>query len=134
MYCTLKMLKGIWFGVVLVTMLACAQQGGDTASVSGTTSVASLDCRNSTSGVTISWAAPTEFTDNSILDSSQIYGYKIYVGTESGNYSSIYSINDSAVSSCSVPASTAGTYYIAMKVVLDDGRESEYSSELIRSI
>jgi hypothetical protein len=84
--------------------------------------------------ITIAWDAPIEYSDKSPLYFSDISGFRIYIGTAPERYNHIISVNDPATTSCSIPVSASGTYYIAMTVITKDGLESDYSNEVTRSL
>ena len=133
----LKLVKTICFSIIISTLYACGAPEEDGGG--GTPSQVSMqsECLSSlgtSSGITISWDAPSEYTNNTYLDTSEIQYYKIHLGTESGVYSEILTLHDSTANSCSIPTSGTGKFYIAMSVVLNDGRISELSNEIIRSL
>ena len=82
----------------------------------------------------LSWAAPSEREDNSGLSLSEIAGYRIYYGTESGNYQSQIDVNDGSAVDAQISGLPSGKYYIALTTVDVDGRESAYSSEVIVTV
>lgn len=86
------------------------------------------------SDISFSWTAPAEREDNTALSLSEIAGYKIYYGTSKGNYSNSVSINDGTATSHTFNNFAAGTYYFVITTRDVDGRESQYSTELSKSI
>lgn len=87
----------------------------------------------STGSATINWTPPTEYTDNSPL--TAISSYMIYYGTTSGVYPNQVAVTNPGLSSYTVdnlPGNT--TYYFVMTAIDDQGRESNYSNEITRTV
>ncbi len=84
--------------------------------------------------IQVTWDQPTTYSDDAPLNTSDIASYRIYYGTASGNYSNVVNTTDPAVTTWDITNLAAGTYYITVTVVLNDGRESGYSNEISRSI
>lgn len=90
----------------------------------------------------LSWNPPTQNMDGTPL--TDLAGYKIYWGTESGNYTN--NINVSRCVGCSTPLGTekefecvAGfspgvTYYFAATAYDTSGNESPFSNEVIKTM
>src|SRR5207253_1651075 len=78
-----------------------------------------------TSGTaTLTWNAST---------SSDVAGYKVYMGTASGVYGPATSVG--IVTTCQVPNLTTGqTYYFSATAVDSSGNESSHSNEVSKSI
>lgn len=85
---------------------------------------------NVSSDITLAWVAPAEREDNSALSLSAIAGYKIYFGTMQGQYSQSLSINDGSATGYTFNSFAAGTYYFVITTIDNEGRESQYSSEI----
>ena len=109
------------------------------SSVDGTThtitiTIIGVDENTSTANITLSWVAPVAREDNSALSLSAIAGYKIYYGTTPGQYPNSASINDSSASGYVFNNFSSATYYFVVTTIDTDGRESQYSTEVIISI
>ena len=78
----------------------------------------------------VSWTAPLERVDITPLSPSEIAGYRIYYGTDSGDYQNQIEINDGSMDQAQVLDIPAGTYYVVVTAIDTDGRESAYSSEV----
>ena len=131
-----KLIKTLCFFAIVATLSACGGTEEDYGSASESSGIAfqCLDSLGTLPGITVSWNPPSEFTNNTSLDTSQIQSFKIHLGTESGVYSQVLIINDSTANTCSFPVSETGKIFIAMSVVIQDGRESNLSDELVRSL
>ena len=81
--------------------------------------------------VDISWAAPTENVDGSSL--TDLAGYRIYIGESSRDYSDVLEVADPAATSRSIRA-TSGDWYISMTALDEDGNESAFSNEILRTV
>lgn len=80
--------------------------------------------------ITLAWVAPTEREDNSALSLSAIAGYKVYFGTTQGQYSESLSINDGSATGHTFNGFSADTYYFVITTIDNEGRESQYSTEI----
>ena len=82
--------------------------------------------------VTLSWSAPTQNADGSTL--TDLAGYKIYYGTNSGSYDQHVRIDNPSITTYVVEELSPATYYFAATSFNNSGVESEYSGEIIRTI
>ena len=82
------------------------------------------------SAIRISWTAPTENVDGSIL--TDLVGYRIYYGAESRTYSDTVELMDPRATSYALDLSS-GDYHVAMTAIDADGNESAYSNEVLKS-
>ncbi|MGD8804023.1 MAG: fibronectin type III domain-containing protein [Gammaproteobacteria bacterium] len=81
----------------------------------------------------LSWVAPTERVDGSALSLSDIAGYRIYYGHESGVYHNQIDVNDHTATQAQLPGLPSGKYFIALTTIDTDGRESAFSQEVEKS-
>jgi|GEM_PF-5013308 len=80
--------------------------------------------------ITLQWAGPTAYVDATSLTVS---GYKIYYGTESGNYTTVLNVGN--VTSFTVPNLTANTtYYFVVTVYDAAGVESDPTDEQAKTL
>ena len=83
----------------------------------------------------LNWTAPVAREDESSIAMSEISSYRIYFGTETGNYSQSIEVNDAYIDAITLDElNTAGTYYIVMTTIDTDGRESAYSEEIVLNV
>jgi VCBS repeat-containing protein len=80
--------------------------------------------------IVLSWTAPAEREDNSALTLSEIAGYKVYYGSDPGQYTNNVSINDATATGYTFTDFPADTYYFAVTTIDTDDRESQYSTEI----
>ncbi len=84
---------------------------------------------------TFSWAAPAAREDESPIAMSEIAGYRIYFGTETGNYTQSIEVNDAYIDTIKLDElNAAATYYIVVTTVDTEGRESAYSTESVLNV
>lgn len=84
--------------------------------------------------VNLSWVAPFEREDNNPISPAEIAGYKIYYGTAQGNYTKSIDINNGATDNFTVENLASGTYYFVITTRDNEGRESQYSSIVTKTI
>jgi len=78
--------------------------------------------------ISLAWTAPTENEDGSTL--TDLAGYHIYYGRESGNYTDEIEIDNPSISSVVIGDLTPATYFISATAFNADGTESVYASEI----
>jgi hypothetical protein len=98
------------------------------AAGSNTTAAGSNTTATGPNGVTISWQAPRDNTDGSVL--TNLSGYKIYYGGASGEYSSSIDLPNPSLNSYLVQNLPAGQYYFTVTSYNSDGVESGFSPEV----
>ncbi len=85
-----------------------------------------------TGSATISWTPPTQNTNNSPL--TDLKGYKIYYGTNSGNLNQVVDVPTAGVSSVVVENLAPGTWYFAVKSYNTSNVESALSNVTSKTI
>lgn len=77
----------------------------------------------------IKWVAPSEREDKTGLSLSQIAGYRIYYGVESGVYTEQVGINDPSATEYAVEDILMPSikYFVVMTTIDTEGRESNWS-------
>jgi len=109
--------------MLLITMLVACGGGGTPTGSGGGSSGGST----TTGTATLSWTAPTAYTDDTVLN--DLAGYKIYYGTSSASYDSVVSVTNPDLSEYFIKSLSVGTYYFVMTAYNDAGVESAYSNE-----
>jgi hypothetical protein len=107
--------------ICLISLSACGGGGGGSAS---------LDPAGLGSA-TLSWTPPTQNTDGSPL--TDLSGYKIYYGNESGNYQTTIQIDNPGITIFVVEYLTPNTYYFVLAAV-KSGVESDFSNEASKRV
>lgn len=79
----------------------------------------------------LTWVAPSEREDGSALSLSEIGSYRIYYGTDSGDYQEHITITDGSEVQAKLVGIPPGTYYAVMTALDTAGRESRYSPEVV---
>ena len=75
---------------------------------------------------TLSWVAPTENADGSVL--SDLAGYRVYYGTSSAALNMVVELSNPSLTTYMVTGLTAGTYYFALKAYTSANVESDLSN------
>lgn len=122
---------------LILSLVACAGGDGGAGSTGSTGNLSGVISNpdGSIAALSLNWTAPSERADNTGLSLSEIKGYRIYYGTEKGNYQNQFVVNDgSAEHAQIVNVPPSGAYYLVMTTIDMDGRESSYSSELVITI
>ena len=77
---------------------------------------------------TLSWTPPTQNSDGSPL--TDLSGYKIYYGNESGNYHTSIHIDNPGIAIYVVENLTPNIYYFVLTAINSSGVESQFSNEV----
>jgi hypothetical protein len=80
-----------------------------------------------TGSFSLSWTAPVTRSDGSPMSLAEINGYKVYYGSNEGDYPNSIDINDGATTTTTVSEVPVGDYYVVMTTYDSDGRESTQS-------
>jgi hypothetical protein len=81
---------------------------------------------------TISWTPPTQYEDGSVL--TDLAGYKIYYGNESGDYRTSIQIDNPGIAIYVVEYLSPNTYYFVLTAINGSGVESQYSNEVRKQV
>jgi len=87
-----------------------------------------------TGSAVLNWAAPVARADGSALAMSEITGYTVYYGTSAGHYPNSLDISDASDTSVTITNLPLGTYYMVLTTRDSGGRESSYSSEVVKVV
>ena len=112
----------IMLSLLAVIISAC----GDGGSIPVTSNQVSFG------SATLSWTPPTLNTDGSPL--TDLASYKVYYGTESGNYHTSIQINNNGMTVYVVEHLPSNTYYFVMTAINSSGEESDFSGEAIKQV
>ena len=81
---------------------------------------------------TLSWMPPTQNADGTPL--SDLAGYKIYYGYESGNYRTSVQIDNPGITIYVVENLTPNTYCFVLTAINSRGVESQFSNEVCKLV
>ncbi len=114
---------------ILITLLAvvisaCGGGGGGIGSV--TVNQVGIG------SATLSWMPPTQNSDGSPL--TDLAGYKIYYGNESGDYQTIIQLDNPGITIFVIENLTPNTYYFVITAFNRIGNESDFSNEMSRQV
>ncbi|HHJ36220.1 MAG TPA: hypothetical protein ENJ87_10690 [Gammaproteobacteria bacterium] len=79
----------------------------------------------------LSWLAPSQREDGSVMVLSDIASYRIYYGTTTGFYQNQFDVGGGASVQAQIPRVPVGVYFVVVTVIDTDGLESTYSPEII---
>ena len=116
--------------VLIFSLVACSGGDGGTGYPDGPIS----NPNGSNAALSLNWTAPSEREDDTGLSLSEIAGYRIYYGTEAGNYQYQFVVNDGSAEQAQIVGAPSGIYYLVMTTIDVDGRESTYSQEVVLTI
>ena len=86
------------------------------------------------SSTTLSWTAPVARSDQSPLSLADIGGYRVYYGTVEGEYPYRIDVTDGTAVEVVINELPNGTYYFVVTTYDTEGRESEYSTVVVKTI
>ena len=81
---------------------------------------------------TLSWTPPTQNSDGSPL--TDLAGYKIYYGNESGNYHTSIHIDNPGIAIYVVENLTPNIYYFVLTAINSSGVERQFSNEVSKLV
>jgi Fibronectin type III domain len=116
-------------GVAVVAVLLSGCGGGSSglASAGSSGSAGSPPTTTkSTGSATLSWSPPTTNSNGSAL--TDLAGYHIHYGTNSGSLSNVIDVSSAGTSSYTVTGLTTGTWYFAVSAYTNTGLESALSN------
>lgn len=90
------------------------------------------DSASGNGAATLSWTPPTTNLDGSSL--TNLAGYKIYYGTQPGNYPNVITIDNPGLSAYVIENLQPNTYYFAMTAYNTSGSESPHSNTASKTI
>lgn len=79
----------------------------------------------------LAWEPPVQNTNGTQL--TDLAGYNLYYGTESGRYTQVRPVRDASQTDLVLPVEP-GTYYLAMTAYDLSGNESDLSNEIVRIV
>ena len=124
------------FSYLLITaqLGACGGGGGSNSAESLLDSPPPLVSKVPASSTTLSWTAPVARSDKSALSLADIGGYRVYYGTVEGEYPYRIDVTDGTAVEVVINELPTGTYYFVVTTYDTEGRESEYSTVVAKTI
>ena len=126
--------------LIIAQLGACGGGGGSSSAESSLDSSSPLDSppplesKVPASSTTLNWTAPVARSDQSPLSLADIGGYRVYYGTVEGEYPNRIDVNDGTAGEVVVNDLPTGTYYFVVTTYDIEGRESEYSKLVVKTI
>ncbi len=111
--------EGVYRGIRIT-----ASDGTDKSSLQFDVTVTAIG----SASVTLAWTPPTQNDDGSTLNN--LAGYKIYYGTEPGDYTNQVRVDNPGLSSFVVGNLTPTTYFFAATAFNTSGIESDFTNEI----
>jgi hypothetical protein len=96
------------------------------SSASGSVTAPSALATSNTGSATLAWSSPTTNSNGTAL--TDLAGYHIHYGTNSGALTNVIDVSGAAASSYTVTGLTAGTWYFAVSAYTNTGLESALSN------
>jgi hypothetical protein len=126
------LLKTLLGAALLISLAGCGGGGSTGTADSGAGSGGGGGGAGAvTASVALEWEAPTTRADGTAL--TDLAGFRVYYGTQSGNYSSSVDIGD-ATSVLIEDLAVETTYFFAVTTYDSSGNESEPSNEISRAL
>ncbi len=128
--------KSIFVAILALQLTACLN-GNSPAEAAAVLIGGSNDKVSSVAAksLNLTWVAPSTREDGVGLSLSEISGYRIYYGTESGKYLNQIEVSDGSADQAEITGlEAASTFYVVMTTVDTAGRESAYSEEVVINI
>jgi len=128
--------SGAWEGAIEPngTLDLQHSQAGDITymiSCSGASGTAMAMVTVTVESTALAWQAPVQNTNGTAI--TDLAGYNLYYGTESGRYTQMRPVRDASQTNLELPVEP-GTYYLAMTAYDTTGNESELSNEIVRHV
>lgn len=133
-FCQTCLIKAFSCLLIVAQLVACGGGGGSNSTVSSLDSSSPSLNLAPAGSTTLSWTAPVVRSDQSPLSLADIGGYRVYYGTAEGEYPYRIDVNDGTAVEVVVNDLPTGTYYFVVTTYDTEGRESEYSSLVVKTI
>lgn len=117
--------------VAVAGLVGCGGGGGGGGSSDAGASPAPAPATGSGTA-SLSWSAPTQNTDGSSL--TDLAGFRIYYGTNSGSYSNTVTLNSPYTRSYTISSLPANTYYMVVRAFDTANNEGPPSVEASKTI
>ena len=120
--------------LVVAQLVACGGGGGSDSAESVLDNSSPASSRTPASSATLSWTAPVARSDQTPLSLADIGGYRVYYGTVEGEYPYRIDVNDGTAVEVVINNLPTGTHYFVVTTYDTEGRESEYSELVVKTL
>jgi len=120
--------------LVVAQLVACGGDGGSNSADRSPYDSFPFFGPAPASSATVSWTAPVARSDQTPLSLADIGGYRVYYGTVEGEYPYRIDVNDGTAVEVVINDLPTGTYYFVVTTYDTEGRESEYSRQVVKYI
>ena len=124
--------------LVVAQLVACGGGGGSGGGIdsaeSALDSSSPASSKTPASSATLSWTAPVARSDQTPLSLADIGGYRVYYGTVEGEYPYRIDVNDGTAVEVVIKNLPTGTHYFVVTTYDTEGRESEYSELVVKTL
>jgi len=125
--------------VVFVALAGCVSGGSSSSGEAGSGAVTAIGADAGgdvivTGSATLSWVAPVTRVDGTILEMSEIGGYKVYVGRSISSLELYADISDAYQMEFRVESLASGAHYFAVTTYDLYGAESDFPEIKSKSI
>lgn len=119
-------------GVLFVLLGACGGGGGSGSDASSVNQSSDGLTGSGVWSVALTWVPPTTRGDGAVL--TDLAGYRIYIGIESGFYSEVIGVSTAGLSDYVVEGLAPGTYHFVVTAYDLRGSESAPSNEVFKTV
>jgi hypothetical protein len=126
--------RAFTYSLIIAQLGACGGGGGSSSAENSLVSLTSLPNIVPAGSATLNWTAPVARSDQSPLSLADIGGYRVYYGTVEGEYTYQVDVKDGTAVEAVIDDLSTGTYYFVVTTYDTEGRESEYSELVVKTI
>ena len=130
--CALKTLKLTCLSVLVAVALAGCHEDPTQVSTVPTGSRPGTSVPTGSGAATLSWEAPTTYTNGAAL--TNLGGYRIYYGTSADNLSQTIQLAGVGMQTYVIDNLGGGTWFFAIKAITNSGLESALSDVVSKTI
>jgi hypothetical protein len=116
--------------VIAVSLLGACGSNNATSS----NSPAATQPPGTAASINLSWNPPVTRTDGSYLPVGDLAGFRVYMGTSSGNLTPYIDLDSGDINEFTIKNLSSGSYYFAISAFDTDGQESGLSQVILRQV
>jgi len=121
--------------LVMVSLVSGCLSSGGTGANSGVAPASSGGggvTTSSSGSFAVSWSAPQTRADGSPISLAEIDGYRLYYGSDPGDYPASVDVTNGSATSVTVGDVPVGDYYVVITTYDSAGRESAQSNAVLK--